>query len=148
MQRSRLHRAIVLSAVIAALLFAALTSMAGADPVATETARAAIAWDDVGEATSYRVYTRAVDGGDPVLVAELQGSSCTIEIASGAGVVVGVQAVRRVTVLGKPDQGEAVSDIAWSEDPEVCDDGETFGFYHSRPQVLPVGLSVVYYLQE
>lgn len=114
---------------------------AGAVDVMQNANQITIAWDAVADAQGYRVFARPVNGGDPVQVGEpTTDTFYTLTFEESAAVVVGVQAYKLATVAGVDDPVEAVSDIAWSDDPQYCANGQTFGLYYVRPPDAPAGI--------
>lgn len=132
-----------LSLIFAALLIAASAAPAAADVDSMYNAnQATIAWDAVADATSYRVYTRPVTGGEPEQIDEITTTAYTLAFDDDASVVVGVRAVRTTQVDGIEEPVEATSAIAWSDMAEHCVDGATFGVYYVRPPGAVAGLQL------
>jgi hypothetical protein len=99
-----------------------------------------VAWDAVPDAAAYRVYTKLPDGTMQRLEREITETQSVITFTDDAAVLVGVQSVRTVTLPGMTEPSEAVSIIAWSDQPQSCLNGLAFGAYFIRAPPAPGGL--------
>ena len=87
-----------------------------------------VEWDAANNAEAYRVWTRdMLTGGTETMVIECQGTEATIAFETDFAGYIGVQAVRYDEVEG--NQVATVSAIIWSDVPEDCLNGQTFGRY-------------------
>jgi hypothetical protein len=102
--------------------------------------KASVAWDAADGATSYRVYTQPLGGGEPTHIADTQTPEYTIEFSADGAVLVGVQSVRAVLLPGMIEPTEEVSTISWSNIATVCLNGQTFGLYWMVPPGNAYGL--------
>ena len=128
------HLTIILAILmVAAPTIAAVSTMHNANQIT-------IAWDPVEDAAAYRVYTKPVAGGDPVLAGEVESLQYTLVFTDDAAEIVGVQAVRTKQIDGVEQPVESVSAISWSDVPDACQGGNTFGVYYLRPPEAVAGI--------
>lgn len=99
-----------------------------------------IAWDAVVKTVNstpitvdhYNVYIRAEGGTTPILKGQATGLEKVVQFDQEGRWRFGVAAVR---VL--PDGTELEGEVAWSDNPAVCEDGVTFGtVYYEFPGVV------------
>lgn len=88
-----------------------------------------IAWDPAENATAYVVYAREAAGPEAIYLGETDQTHFTATLETEGVFRLGVRSIRREPVNGVLTT-VAESDIAWSDDPLACLDGETFGIYY------------------
>lgn len=103
--------------------------------------QATVGWEKIADATDYVVYKRPATliKSTETQVGETTANEYTFTFDSGLAVYVGVQARATYTL----DNGDVVTNtsiISWSDNPEVCEGGVTFGFYYMNPLNPPTGL--------
>ena len=87
-----------------------------------------VGWDAANLATSYKVFIKAVDGTNIVEVGATSELTYTITFQNEGRYFLGVQSVREV------DEEIFHSVIVWSDNSEVCANGESFGaIYYELP---------------
>lgn len=116
--------------------------------------QATVEWDAVtvlgngdplpaGDTVEYVVYlANAItdpNKDNPSEVATIPDTSHLITLNVEGSYFVGVKAVRKIadgTVVGE-------SEVAWSDDPQYCQNGETFGLRYFQPPAAPVNMRPV-----
>ena len=93
-----------------------------------------MAWDAATNATKYKVYTKAPDGTNIVLKAEVTETTYTYTFTEEGRYFLGVQSIREV------DTEVLESTISWSDNIEVCQDAVNFGAVYYVPPDAPIGL--------
>ena len=87
-----------------------------------------LGWDAANLATSYKVFIKAVDGTNVVEVGATSDLTYTITFQDEGRYFLGVQSVRKI------DGETFYSVIVWSDNSEVCANGESFGaIYYELP---------------
>jgi hypothetical protein len=112
------------------------------------TNQATVEWDSVailsngdplpaGDTVEYVVYlANAVtdpDKNNPSEIATITATSHLITLNVEGSYFIGVKALRKIsdgTVVGE-------SEVAWSDDPQYCQNGETFGLRYFLPPAAP-----------
>lgn len=95
-----------------------------------------VGWDVANLATSYKVFIKSVDGTIEKEVGATADLAYTITFQNEGRYFLGIQSVREV-------DGEIFhSMIVWSDNPEVCANGKSFGaIYYELPDTA-AGLKV------
>ena len=139
-KKTRIMNAVKIIAILNVILIAFVV-IANADVSTMQPAnQITVAWDETADTTSYRVYTRLLDGTQETQIKEVTATQYTLTFTTEQALVIGVQAVRTKTLPGMTEPVEAVSAIAWSDIPENCLDGQTFGVYYIKAPGTPGGL--------
>jgi hypothetical protein len=87
-----------------------------------------VGWDAVNLATGYKIFIKSVDGTIEKEVGVTAELSYTITFQEEGRYFLGVQSVREI------DEEIFHSVIVWSDNPEVCANGEAFGaIYYELP---------------
>ena len=95
-----------------------------------------LGWAAANKATSYKVFTKSVDGTNIVEVGVTSDLTYTITFQNEGRYFLGVQSVREI------DRETFHSEISWSDNPEVCFNAESFGAVYYEPPDATIGLKV------
>jgi len=110
----------------------------GWDPVTTLVGGVSI--DTETSLIKYAVYIKnAVTGGEPVQVTETEATEFTITLGTEGKYFLGVQSLR---YNADGSSLVAQSEVAWSDNPESCQDGEAFGVQYFEAPDKAGGLHV------
>ena len=125
------------------LIFVALLPRCSQAATWFNTNQATVAWDPVDTLTTgdplpatdtvdYNIYTQDTHyNSAPVLVAEgVTDTQYVLTFQTEGRHLVGVQAVRHCRDPDGTEWASSPSTISWSDDPVVCNNGETFGIMY------------------